>query len=158
MAETVDVGGAVTVVDKRAVMGSLTVTPARLVDDALEVEQVSGLPAEFEGGEVMAGFPPSPKFEKKGETVFGAYVGMRLDVGPNKSRVYELSQPGPDGEALTIAVWGSTAIDRLFDSAYPPIQQGDKLAFIYLGEKGTKRNQNPVKLFALKIKRQTVPA
>jgi hypothetical protein len=77
-------------------------------------------------------------------------------VGPNHSRVYELSVPGKDGESLTVVVWGSTALDRQFDSAFPPVQTGDKLAIIFVGEKETKRKQNPVKLFALKVKRMTV--
>jgi hypothetical protein len=74
-------------------------------------------------------------------------------VGPNASRLYEVSVPNEAGIGTTVAVWGSTAVDRLFDSAYPPIQSGDRLAFIFLGEKTTKRAQNPVKLFALKVKR-----
>jgi len=149
---------AVIVQDERSVMGPLKITPARLVDDSVEITEIQGLPAEFANSDTMAGFPPSPKFEKKGDTIFGEYIGLRTNIGPNNSRVYELSVPKGDGESFTVAVWGSTAIDRQFDSAYPPIQQGDKVAFIYLGEKATKRNQNPVKLFALKVKRCTVAA
>lgn len=148
----------VTVQDERSVMGPLKITPARIIDDSVEITEIQGLPAEFANSETMAGFPPSPKFEKKGDTIFGEYIALRTNVGPNNSRVYELSVPKGDGESFTVAVWGSTAIDRQFDSAYPPIQQGDKVAFIYLGEKATKRNQNPVKLFALKVKRYTVGA
>ncbi len=143
----------VTVQDERAVLGPLTITPARLIDDSVEITEIQGLPAEFADSETMAGFPPSPKFEKKGDTMFGEFIGVRSNIGPNSSRVYELSVPKGNGESFTVAVWGSTAIDRQFDSAYPPVQQGDRIAFIYLGEKATKRAQNPVKLFALKVKR-----
>ena len=81
---------------------------------------------------------------------------MREGVGPNASRLYEISIPNGDS-STTVAVWGGAAIDRLFDSAYPAIQQGDRLAFIYIGEKATKRAQKPVKLFTLKVKRGESP-
>jgi len=146
----------ITIQDERTIMAPVKIVPARLVDDSVEVASLEGLPEEFNNAETLAGFAPSPKFEKKGETVFGEYVGVQTDVGPNKSRLYTLSCPKGNGESFQVAVWGSTAIDRLIDSAYPPIQQGDRIAITYLGEKSTKRNQNPVKLFALKVKRMTI--
>jgi len=156
--EKVDEMGSLTVQDHTTLIPALSVTPAKLVDDGVEVANISGLPQEFEDADTMSGFPPSVKFEKKGDCAFGEYIGMRENVGPNSSRVYELSAPaGKKGEQKPIVVWGGTALDRLFDSAYPPIQQGDRLAVIFLGEKGTKRNQNPVKLFSLKIKRMSMP-
>lgn len=142
--------------DERAVMGPLRVTPATIIDDAIEVASISGLPSEFESSELLSGFPPSVKFEQKGDYVFGYYIGLRRDVGPNHSRVYELSIPNKNGDTMTVVVWGATALDRQFDSAYPPVQTGDKLAIIFLGEKETQRKQNPVKLFALKLIRMTV--
>jgi len=147
---------AVTVQSDRSVAGPVAIRPAQLVDQGMDVTEVKGLPAEFAGSETLSGFPPSAKFEKVGECVFGEFVGMRSGVGPNASRLYEVSIPN-GAEQTTVAVWGSAAIDRLFDSAYPPIQQGDRIAFIYVGEKPTKRQQNPVKLFALKIKRGNAP-
>ena len=79
---------------------------------------------------------------------------MRKDVGPNASRLYEVAAfQGHDKDPLHVAVWGSAALDRLFDSAYPPILSGDKVAIVYLGEKETKRGLNPVKLFGLKVVR-----
>lgn len=147
---------AVTIQDERAVMGPLRVTAAQIVDDAVEVAAIDGLPEDFGHSETLAGFPPSVKFEKKGDCIFGNYIGLRRGVGPNNSRVYELSIPNKDGDTMTVVVWGSTALDRQFDSAYPPVQTGDKLAIIFLGEKETNRKQNPVKLFALKVKRMTV--
>lgn len=147
---------AVTILDERSVIEPLKIIPAVLIDDAVEVTKLEGLPEDFAGSEVMTGFPPSPKFERKGEAVFGEFVGVRTGIGPNNSRVYELATPNGNGESITIAVWGSTVLDRLFDSAYPPVQQGDKLAVIFLGTKETKRAQKPVKLFALKIKRMTI--
>lgn len=146
----------VAVQDERTVMGPLHINLARLVDSNIEVSTLSGLPLEFEDGETIEGFPPSPKFERKGDAVFGEFIGKREGVGPNKSRLYELSMPNGQGKSLTVAVWGSTIIDQKFDSCYPPIQQGDKVGFIYLGEKATARNQNPAKLFAIRLKRMTI--
>lgn len=140
--------------NERTVSGPVVIKPALLVDQEVELANVEGLPEEFTNSETLSGFPPSAKFEKKGDTVFGEFVGLRTEVGPNSSRLYELAVPKGDGETMTVAVWGSSALDRLFDSAYPPVQQGDRVAVIYLGEKGTRRAQNPVKLFALKIKRE----
>ena len=56
-------------------------------------------------------------------------------------------------EPLTVAVWGSSALDRLVDSCFPKLATGDKVGIIYVGEKGTRRGLNPVKLFALKVLR-----
>ncbi len=144
----------VTIQDSRTVLAPLKCQPAQIIDDALEVSKIEGLPAEFAGGSFMTGFPPSVKFEKPGDFAGGEFIHLREDVGPNHSRVYELAVPNGDGGTFTVVVWGSTALDRQFDSAYPPVQQGDKLGIVYLGEKATKRNQNPVKLFALKVVRQ----
>lgn len=156
--KTVNEEKGLTVRDERVLTGPLTVKACKIIDDAVEVAEVLGLPEDFGRSQTLAGFPPSAKFEHKGDAIFGVYIGMRKDVGPNHSRVYELSVPSKDGEGMTVVVWGSTALDRQFDSAFPPIQTGDKLAIIYIGEKETNRKQNPVKLFVLKVVRMTVQA
>lgn len=146
----------ITVKDETSIMGPLRIQMAQLVDGSVEVSALEGLPEGFDGGETLAGLPPSPRFEKKGDAVFGVYVKHEENVGPNKSRLYQLQCPTGDGKTLDISVWGSTGIDNKFDSAFPPIQPGDRLGFVYLGEKKTARNQNPLKLFALHLKRMTV--
>lgn len=145
------------VVDERTVVPRAMVQACRIVDNGIEVEKVEGLPAEFMDAETIAGFPPSAKFEKKYDCVFGELVNVREGVGPNASRLYELSVPtGRNGEMTTVAVWGTTVLDRQYDSAFPPIQQGDRLAFIYIGESNSKKpGQSPAKLFQLKIKRMS---
>lgn len=137
--------------DSRTVAGPLTIRPATLIDDSLEIAKIEGLPAEFAGGMLLTGFPPSVKFEKPGDFIGGEFIHLRENVGPNSSRVYELSVDGNNSVPFNCVVWGSSALDRQFDSAYPPVQQGDKLGIIYLGDKPTSRKQNPVKLFALKV-------
>lgn len=149
-----ETGGAVVEVkDQRTVAKAVSIMPVGFVDQGVEVSDIAGLPEEFKRAETLSGFPPSPKWEKAGEALFGYYVGMRGEVGPNNSRLYEIAVPRKDEDPLTVAVWGSAALDRLVDSCYPPLASGDKMAIIYLGEKGTRRGLNPVKLFALKVLR-----
>lgn len=150
--EKADTGVAV-VENAMVISKPLHIAAARIVNDGVEVAEIEGLPAEFQNADTLEGFPPSPKFEKPGDAVFGYFITRREGVGPNSSRLYELSMPQKGAEPITIAVWGSTAIDRLFDSAFPPIKTGDKLGFIYIGEKATKRAKNPVKLFKIKVAR-----
>lgn len=139
---------------KGEVLPPMTVTPARLVDEGgADKQEVQGLPAEFQDSDTLEGFPPSAKFDEPGDCVFGEFIGMREGVGPNTSRLYEIAAPNGAGSTFTVAVWGSQALDRLFDMAYPPIQSGDRVAFIFKGLKETKRKLNPVKLFQIKVKR-----
>lgn len=145
--------GEIVVADQRTLTKKVTIQPVGYVDQGVEVQDIQGLPEEFKHGETLSGFPPSPKWETPGQALFGYYVTMRENIGPNESRLYEISVPRKDEEPLTIAVWGSAALDRLMDSAYPKIKMGDKIAIIFLGEKPTKRGLNPVLLFALKILR-----
>ena len=139
--------------EKTVLSTPLKIRPVMIVDLGVEVGVMEGLPAEFARCETLSGFPPSPKWEQIGDALFGYFVTLRDNVGPNASRLYEIAIPQKDGEPKTIALWGSAAIDRLFDSAFPKIKTGDKLGVIYCGEKATKRGLNPVKLFALKVAR-----
>lgn len=136
------------------VSAPMKIVAVAIVDESgAETIDMTGLPEEFKRAETLSGFPPSPKFEHPGDALFGYYVCTREDVGPNHSRLYEISLPRKDQEPLTVALWGSAALDRLMDSAFPKIKTGDKLGVIYCGEKDTKRGLNPVKLFALKVVR-----
>jgi hypothetical protein len=141
------------VADQKVLMPKVRISQVGLVDQGLEVTQIEGLPEEFKRGETLSGFPPSPEWKNPGDAIFGYFVKQREKIGPNESRLYELAVPRKDEEPLTVAVWGSAALDRLVDSAFPPLKSGDKVAIIFLGEKPTKRGLNPVKLFALKIVR-----
>ncbi|MGL5934841.1 MAG: hypothetical protein ACRCZI_04385 [Cetobacterium sp.] len=138
---------------KAVAVRDLQISPVEIVDPAEETSNMTGLPAEFKGAETLAGFPPSPEWKQPGDALFGYYIATRVDIGPNKSRLYEVSVPNGTGEAKTIAVWGSSVLDRLFDSAYPPIRTGDKLGVIYIGEGKARPGQSPVKLFSLKVLR-----
>lgn len=139
--------------EKTVLAAPLKIRAVLIVDLGVEVGAMEGLPEEFKRCETLSGFPPSPKWEEIGDALFGYFVTMRDNVGPNASRLYELAVPQKDGEPKTVAVWGSAALDRLIDSAFPKIKAGDKLGIIYCGEKETKRGLNPVKLFALKVAR-----
>lgn len=133
---------------------TVNLMPVKFEQPEAESIDLSGLPAEWAAAEKLGGFAPSPKFETPGESLFGTYVNVRDGVGPNKTRVYEvMAYMGPDKKSELTAVWGSTALDRMFDSAYPPVKAGDRIAITYVGEKETARKQNPVKLFQLRILR-----
>lgn len=137
--------------DERAVVRTVSIEPVTLVDAGVDVNEIKGLPEEFKRAQTLSGFPPSPKWERPGQALFGYFLNLREDIGPNHSRLYEISVPQADGEdPITCAVWGSAALDRLFDSAPQRIEPGDKVAIIFLGEKPTKRGLHPVKLFAIR--------
>lgn len=114
---------------------------------------VEGLPKEFAtGGQKLSGFPPSPDWLEPGDTIFGHFIRMRTEIGPNLSRLYEIAAiTGPDTPPRTVSIWGTSAIDRLIDSANPALEPGDKISFTFLGDKDTKRGLNPVKLFEIHI-------
>lgn len=132
---------------------SVELRPVQVEQPEAESIEVAGLPAEWQDATVLGGLPPSPVFEIPGEAIFGIYVGVRDGVGPNNSRVYEImAHKGPNQKPELTAIWGSTALDRMFDSAMPKVKSGDKIGIVYLGERPTKRNQNPVKLFKLLVK------
>lgn len=139
--------------DETTLVKSLTIAPARIIDDSVEVGQISGLPTFFDDAQTASGFPPSAKFENPGDCVFGTFIEMRENVGPNNSRIYTLDVPVSKDHTEVVSVWGSAALDRLYDSFFPAIQSGDRMAVIYLGTKETKKGLNPVKLFSLKVKR-----
>lgn len=139
--------------EKTVLAAPMKIRAVTIIDLGVEVGAMEGLPEEFKRCETLSGFPPSPKWEDVGDALFGYYVTTREGVGPNASRLYEIAVPQKDGEPKTVAVWGSAALDRLMDSAFPKIKVGDKLGIIYCGEKDTKRGLNPVKLFALKVSR-----
>ncbi len=135
---------------------TVNLQPVKYEQPEAESVDVANLPAEWQSAETLGGFAPSPRWETPGEAMFGTFVAVRDNVGPNDSRVYEvMAHMGPDKKPELTAVWGSTALDRMFDSAFPKIKAGDKIGIIYLGEKPTKRAQNPVKLFQLKVMRPT---
>ena len=129
------------------------ILPVAIVEAAEDANNFEGLPAEWKTAETLCGFPPSPEWKKAGDALFGYYITTRMDIGPNDSRLYEISVPNGTGESKTVAVWGTSVLDRLFDSAFPAIRTGDKLGIIYLGEGKERPGQSPVKLFSLKVLR-----
>lgn len=156
MSKAVSAEKGVTVKDETSIMGPLRIKLAELVDTSVEVSELVGLPEGFEGGETYGGLPASPRFVNKGDAAFGTFIRVKEDVGPNHSRVYELDCPMGNGETKKIAVWGSTDIDSQFDGAFPPVQPGDRIGFVFLGEKKTARNQNPLKRYTMYLKRMTI--
>lgn len=135
--------------------GALRLVPVDLKDTAVALASVSGLPDGWEESESLEGFPPSPEWTTPGQCIFGDFIAVRNDVGPNNSRIYEISTYQGEGmDPLAVTVWGSAVIDRLFDSAYPPVTMGDRIGFIYLGTKDSGAGKNATKLFTMKVLRK----
>ena len=139
----------VTKPEERAVAAPVKLRPARIEGELDEMGAIEGLPDEFLNTETYSGFPPSPKWDNPGDAVFGYYLSQQTNIGPNASKMYEISVPRKGEEPKTVAVWGTAALDRLM--AQSTVQIGDKVAIIYLGTKPSKPGFEPTKLFALKV-------
>ena len=73
-------------------------------------------------------------FEKE-KTVEGLYVGLKEEVGQNKSKMYDIEQN--NGE--TVSVWGATVLDRIMQG----IPIGEEVRITYLGmEKSEKTGKS----------------
>ena len=114
-----------------------------------ERETQAKMPAipEFKGKAVKRApstLTPIVEFSAPGDYVIGVFKGIRDEVGPNKSHLYDLIQE-PTGEY--VSMWGSTILDAKFNLADVPI--GARLCVIYLGTVPTSRGLNPAKMFEL---------
>ena len=135
--------------EERTVAAPVKLRPVRIEGELDEIGAIEGLPDEFLNTETFSGFPPSPKWENPGDAVFGYFIGEQTNIGPNASKMYEISVPRKGEEPKTVAVWGTAALDRLMSKT--GVQIGDKVAIIYLGTKPSKSGFEPTKLFALKV-------
>lgn len=105
--------------------------------------------------EAPSGFTPLIQFGQSadswqpGSWIIAKFIGVRDNVGPNASMMYEF-EVTPDGKTFTPAsLWGSTIYDNKFRllSAKP----GDWIFMQYLGVTETSRKQNPAKDFRLAV-------
>ena len=92
-----------------------------------------------------SGKAPVWDFEKDGESIEGVFTSVSIDVGRNKSRLYEITTP--DGEVY--ALWGSTVLDSRMES----VAVGDYIRITYKGKETSNRTGRTVKIFDLKRKR-----
>lgn len=93
--------------------------------------------------ELPSGLTPVVEFVDPGEYIEGIYLGCRLDVGPNKSAMYDLRVPSGPGKELIVSVWGSTILDGKFRLQNPPT--GSRILIQYLGDVATSRGLNPAR-------------
>jgi hypothetical protein len=91
--------------------------------------------------EAPSSFVPAANWQTPGEGFVGEYLGMQVEIGPNKSRLYAFK--AADDQAVSI--WGTTALDQRMDFLQPV--KGDMLLVQYLGDQPTSRGMNPVKTF-----------
>lgn len=81
----------------------------------------------------------------KEQPIQGVFVGMKTDVGPNKSNMYTLKTK--DGE---VDVWGSTVLDNKFEN----IGKGMEVRIECLGETESKTGK---KYIDYKVQYREVP-
>lgn len=81
---------------------------------------------------VEVGGGDNTAWDKK-QPIQGVYVGMKTDVGPNKSNMYTLRTK--DGE---VDVWGSTVLDSKFEN----INKGMEVRIECLGEAESKAGKS----------------
>jgi hypothetical protein len=136
---------------------TLTVARASLVDAATSGNvdgQAVPTPRGWDGDDVTAipsGFAASPLWDVPGKYVEGIYKGMRQDVGPNNSDVYDLDVIDPDtGEAVPVTVWGGTVLTNKMRQYEPPV--GCRIMIQYTGDGQAKPGQAPPRLFEVRWK------
>lgn len=108
----------------------------------------SEVPAGWDDAEeAPSSLTPAADWQEPGEGFIGEYIGMQMEVGPNKSKLYAFR--ANDGTA--VSVWGSTALDARMDFLQPA--KGDTILIQYLGDQATSRGLNPVKTFKVMRKK-----
>jgi hypothetical protein len=91
--------------------------------------------------EASSDFYPMVDFSRPPEMTMGTYHDQRIDVGPNKSIVYELT----DKQGEIFGIWGSTILDQRMKKLSP--QKGDRLLIVYVGDVPTKLGRSDAKVF-----------
>ena len=140
----------VTEATDQAIQPVTRLTPAVVIGNSTKMEIAqSVLPKEFQGVEletIDSGFCPTVKWEKAGSFVGGVFSGMKSDVGPNRSMLYEF-----DVNGQTFGIWGGKVLDSMFEDGMKngQIAFGRKMLVIYMGDVET--DQNPCRLYQIKV-------
>lgn len=128
------------------------VQPAEIVEPDLIDEGANiPLPEMARGGKLAASsLTPVFEFPSIGSFAAGIFRGVRYEIGPNKSRIYDLEYV----TGQVASVWGSTSLDQMFDINYGDGSsiKGKFVTIQYLGTKETQRGLNPVKLWRIAVK------
>lgn len=101
---------------------------------------------DFEGSPTS--LAPTAVWEKPGNRFIGTYLGMKVHVGTNKSRIYSFK--APDG--AVVGIWGTTVLDDRFDRAL--VDPGDEVKIVFLGEGEKKKGQNAPRVFWVGVKKR----
>lgn len=126
----------------KAALAKLEITPVTFL--AVEAQDIAdyALPPGMEGAVIApSSLTPTAQWEQYGQYVMGEYLGVKTEVGPNASRLYNLRLD----DGTTVSVWGTTVLDDRMDLLRAPI--GSTLTIIYAGEAEAKKGQNAAKLF-----------
>jgi hypothetical protein len=127
---------------------SLFNSPGELMSRKLPVLVEGGLADPipgFEGWQEKSNLGLVATWENIGEFFVGIYLGVKLDIGPNNSRMYTFLS----GDGLEFQVWGSTILDGKMD-AMKPIP-GCEMMIMYCGTVPTKRGQSDAKDFRVLV-------
>lgn len=124
------------------------------IQDAQVDDDGPAIPSELlEGAELYdSNLPPSPLWETPGQYLEGIYLGSKSNVGKNHQMLYSFYVSVKGGITKEVAVWGSTSLNDRMRMASP--KNGDHVLIVYKGETPTSRNEDPLKLFAVIIKRK----
>lgn len=109
-----------------------------------------------------SGFAPLIQFSADGSAdwqpgfwIIARFLGMRTDVGPNESAMYEFEVTSDKGKTFEVAsLWGSTIFDTKFTQL--AARPGDWVYIQYLGEVETSRKMNPAKQYRMAIMKPDV--
>lgn len=89
---------------------------------------------------------PTWDFNEEKELI-GFYMGVEIEVGPNKSNLYDFKKS--NGEI--ISVWGNTLLDTRFKN----LEKGEEVKIVYLGKvksEKTGREYHNFEVYHRKIK------
>lgn len=140
--------------------GPVTLTTAQIVEPA-SADRFSHIPIpEFLKAEgalekvAPTGFTPLIQFGdlkdwRPGTWTIARFLGVRENVGPNNSAMYDFEVTQDGKEFSPASLWGSTIFDNKFKLLAP--RTGQWIYMQYLGVTETSRKQNPAKDFMLAI-------
>ena len=124
-------------------------------DEAEQIERPDFLVNDMIEDESATGFNPLIDFEgEPGRWIVAKYLGMRPDIGPNSSAMYDFEAINPEsGQTFVASLWGSTILDKKMEMLLTKgsLKPG-KFTFVqYLGSVDTSRGMNPAKNFKIAV-------
>jgi hypothetical protein len=136
--------------------------PARYASIALPKELRGKVPEDIFEKEAPTGFSPvmqfgpDPEHWQTGVYHIARFLGVKYNVGPNKSNMYEFELPDEKNMMQVVSLWGSTILDNKMAALGDALRPGKYLFIQFLGETPTARGLNPAKDFRVAILKDSV--